>query len=98
MGVRVDMVAVNNNRDDVVYNANEIIKNQKILYMNKTKFEQWVFENYTVDENPMARELLSNVLEYAADMERTAQYSFLCRIIPQVPKRIIKRLVNAEQQ
>ena len=60
--------------------------------MNKTEFEQWVFENYTIDENPMARELLSNVLEYAAGMERIAQHTFLCRIIPQVPRRIIRQV------
>ena len=60
--------------------------------MDKNEFEQWIFANYTIDENPMARELLSNVLEYADGMSECEQYNFLCRMIPQVPEQIIRQV------
>ena len=60
--------------------------------MDKAAFEQWIFKNYTIDENAMARELLSNVLEYAMGMNENEQYNFLCRMIPQVPERIIRQV------
>jgi len=60
--------------------------------LDKAAFEQWIFKNYTIDENAMARELLSNVLEYAMGMNENEQYNFLCRMIPQVPERIIRQV------
>ena len=39
--------------------------------MDKKEFEQWIYRNYTIGKNPMARELLSNVLDYAEGNERT---------------------------
>lgn len=58
--------------------------------MNSDQFAQWVYENYTIGDNPMARELLENVLEYAEGMEPEEQYNYLCRMIPQVPEAVIR--------
>jgi len=60
--------------------------------MNRQEFEQWVFENYTINENPMARELLTNIFNYADGMGETEQYDFLCRMIPQVPEQMIRQV------
>lgn len=58
--------------------------------MNEDQFAQWIYENYTIGDNPMARELLENVLEYAEGMEPEEQYDYLCRMIPQVPEAVIR--------
>lgn len=58
--------------------------------MNSDEFAQWIYANYTIGDNPMARELLENVLEYAEGMEPEEQYSYLCRMIPQVPEAVIR--------
>lgn len=58
--------------------------------MNERQFAQWIYENYTIGENAMARELLENVLEYAEGMEPEEQYNYLCRMIPQVPESVIR--------
>lgn len=58
--------------------------------MNSDQFAQWIYENYTIGDNPMARELLENVLEYAEGMESEEQYDYLCRMIPQVPETVIR--------
>ena len=58
--------------------------------MNSDHFAQWIYENYTIGDNPMARELLENVLEYAEGMEPEEQYNYLCRMIPQVPEAVIR--------
>ena len=60
--------------------------------MDRNEFAQWIFKNYTIDENPMARELLENVLEYAEGMKGEAQYEYLCRMIPQIPEAIIRKV------
>lgn len=60
--------------------------------MNKEEFEQWIYENYTIGENPMARELLKNVLEEAEGMDEGEQYNYLCRMIPQVPESVIRKV------
>lgn len=60
--------------------------------MSKEEFIQYVYENYTIDTNPMARELFENVLTYAEGLCEQAQYEFLCAVIPQVPERIIARV------
>lgn len=58
--------------------------------MNSDQFAQWIYENYTIGDNPMARELLENVLEYSEGMESEEQYDYLCRMIPQVPETVIR--------
>lgn len=58
--------------------------------MDNDKFEQWIYENYTIGEKAMARELLKNVIEYAEGMEPGEQYNYLCRMIPQVPEAVIR--------
>lgn len=58
--------------------------------MDKDEFAQWIFANYTIDYDPMARELLENVLDYAEGMGLDEQYNYLCRMIPQVPKSVIR--------
>ena len=60
--------------------------------MDRKEFAQWIYQNYTIDENAMARELLENVLEYADGMNEKEQYEYLCRMIPQVPESIIKKV------
>ena len=60
--------------------------------MNKNEFAQWIYENYTINENPMAREMLENILEYAEGMDEIEQYNYLNRMIPQVPESIIKKV------
>ena len=59
-------------------------------HMDRDQFEQWIYEDYTIGENSMARELLSNVLDYAEGMESAEQYDYLCRMIPQVSEAIIR--------
>lgn len=59
--------------------------------MDSNEFEQWIYQNYTIgDNNPMARELLENVLDYANGMEPEEQHNYLSRMIPQVPETIIR--------
>lgn len=58
--------------------------------MDKTEFAQWIYKCYNIGSNPMARELLENVLDYAEGMSEQEQYEYLCRMIPQVPERIIR--------
>lgn len=58
--------------------------------MDNDQFAQWIYENYTIGDNPMARELLENVLGYAEGMEPEEQYNYLCRMIPQVPEAVIR--------
>lgn len=58
--------------------------------MGKCEFEQWIYENYTIGENAMARELLENVLDAADGMGPEEQYDYLCRMIPQVPESVIR--------
>ncbi len=60
--------------------------------MDKQQFIQWVYENYTINENAMARELFENVLNYAEGLCEQERYEFLCAVIPQVPERIIARV------
>lgn len=60
--------------------------------MNKTEFEQWIYEHYTIGENPMARELLENVLDEAEGMSENEQYNYLSRMIPQVPDSVIRKV------
>jgi len=60
--------------------------------MNDLEFTQWIYNNYTIGDNSMARELLENVLDYAKGMNETEQYTFLRRIIPQVPDGIIRKV------
>jgi hypothetical protein len=60
--------------------------------MDKNEFAQWIYENYTIDENPMAREMLENILEYAEGMDENEQYLYLNRMIPQVPESIIRKV------
>ncbi len=60
--------------------------------MNKKEFAQWIYENYTIDEKPMARELLENVLDEAEGMSEEEQYRYLSRMIPQVPDSIIRKV------
>ena len=60
--------------------------------MNKREFIQWVYANYTIGSNPMARELFENVLAYAETLNEREQYDFLCEIIPEVPERVIAAL------
>lgn len=57
--------------------------------MTKTEFAQWIFENYTIGQDTMARELLDNVLNETDGMEPGEQYEYLCRMIPQVPEHMI---------
>lgn len=58
--------------------------------MSKSEFAQWIYENYTIGDNAMARELLENVLDEADGMEPGEQYDYLCRMIPQVPESVIR--------
>lgn len=58
--------------------------------LNRDGFAQWIFENYTIDNNAMGRELIENVLEYAEGMEGGEQRKFLARMIPQVPEVILR--------
>ena len=58
--------------------------------MTKEEFAQWIYKNYTIGENAMARELLKNVLDEAEGMSPEEQYNFLCRVIPQVPECVIR--------
>lgn len=59
--------------------------------MNEIQFEQWIYKNYTIGDNAMARELLGNIFEYAKGMEPKTQYNYLCRMIP-IPKRVIRNV------
>lgn len=61
--------------------------------MNEIEFAQWIYKNYTIGaSNPMARELLENVLEYAEGMAGDEQYRYFCQMIPQVPEAIIRQV------
>lgn len=60
--------------------------------MNKAEFAQWIFENYTIGDNAMGRELLENVLCEADGMDENEQYQYLSRVIPQVPDRVIRKV------
>jgi len=60
--------------------------------MNKNEFAQWVYQNYTINENPMAREMFENILDYADGMDEKEQYEYLCRMVPQVPESIIRQV------
>lgn len=60
--------------------------------MNENEFAQWIYENYTIGDNPMARELVENVLHYAEGMEPEDQYIYLCMMIPQVPEAVIRKV------
>lgn len=63
--------------------------------MNLDEFEQWIYTNYTIGDNAMARELLHNVIAFA---ERNyfddELYSFLSDMIPQVPDSVIRKVYN----
>lgn len=60
--------------------------------MNKQEFAQWIYENYTIGDNSMARELLENVIDEADGMSETEQYEYLSRMIPQVPDNVIRKV------
>jgi len=61
--------------------------------MDRKEFAQWIYQNYTINENPMAREMFENILEYADGMNKKEQYDYCRRMIPQIPESIIRQFV-----
>lgn len=66
--------------------------------MNKDEFKQWIYDNYHVpaDNCTLAPQMLDNILDYAEDIAaaqgQAEQYEFLCRMLPSLPERIIRRV------
>lgn len=62
--------------------------------MNKDEFRQWIYDNYNVPANncTLAPQMLDNILDYAEDIAVAEQYEFLCRMLPSLPERIIRRV------
>lgn len=52
--------------------------------------------NYMIEENIIKtqkeKELVSNILDEAEHMEEIEQYNFLCRMITNVPERILRKV------
>lgn len=66
--------------------------------MNKDEFRQWIYDNYHVpaDNCTLAHDMLDGILDYAEDIAaaqgQAEQYEFLCRMFPQFPESIIRRV------
>lgn len=66
--------------------------------MNKDEFRHWIYDNYNVPGNncTLAPGMLDAILDYAegitAAQGEAEQYEFLCRMFPQFPESIIRRV------
>ena len=62
--------------------------------MNRGEFENFMQEEFQiVFNNPFSREMLSNILDYGQSIsDESEQYSFLCKMIPEVTKRELREL------
>lgn len=62
--------------------------------MDRDQFWQWIVENYNLpDDNcTLAPSMLASILDYAEELEGIEQYKFLCRMLSDIPRRIIKKV------
>lgn len=62
--------------------------------MNKEEFKQFMYYEFPyVFENSFTREMLSNILAYAENMDDpTERYNFLSGIIPEVTEEELKEI------
>ena len=62
--------------------------------MNKDEFRQWIYDNYNVpgDNCTLGPTMLDAILDYAEGMEENEQYRFLCRMLVEIPRRIIRKV------
>lgn len=64
--------------------------------MNKEEFYNYIVEDTMqgkeTEGNRREREIINNVLDEAEGMEEMDQYNFLCRMITNIPERVIRRV------
>lgn len=67
--------------------------------MDKDEFRQWIYDNYNVPANncTLAPQMLNSILDYAEEITGreglTEGHIFLSKMLPSLPKNIIRRVV-----
>jgi hypothetical protein len=60
--------------------------------MDASGFAQWIFAEYAIGDSYMARELVTNILDFAHGIDSAEQYGYLRRMLPQVPDSVLRNV------